>query len=211
MEGLLFCSQPKLRETFAPQTLQTRIAAGHEEGKGAGPEPPADEQERRAARAAAERREPPAQRERQQARKPSPCPVNRPKELQRFHQLSLRAAVPQSRPAGTNVSPLPRAEASGRPTPSGNGCLGNGCRYTSAVSEAEGLLRCLAMAEPGGEPEQSPRLPQGGPSENSQPGGQSYQPQQLEPGATSKYQEVWPRSDQPGELGKRGSQSQAPY
>ncbi|XP_048797122.1 radial spoke head protein 6 homolog A-like isoform X3 [Lagopus muta] len=45
------------------------------------------------------------------------------------------------------------------------------------------------MAEPGGEPEQSPRLPQGGPSENSQPGGQSYQPQQLEPGATSKYQE----------------------
>lgn len=72
------------------------------------------------------------------------------------------------------------------------------------MSEAERLLSRLAMAEPGGDPG---RLP----SEGSEPGGESHRLQQLEAGAASEYQEVWPRSDPPGGLGKRGSQSQAPY
>uniref|UniRef100_A0A8V0YSE6 Radial spoke head component 4A n=1 Tax=Gallus gallus TaxID=9031 RepID=A0A8V0YSE6_CHICK len=111
-----------------------------EERKEAGRAPPADKQARRAARAAAEWSGAPAQREwerqRQQVQKPSLCPVNRPRELQQFHRLSLKAS-------------LPTAEANSRPAPSGNGCPGNGCRFTSVASEAEGLLGRLAMAEHG--------------------------------------------------------------
>lgn len=47
-------------------------------------------------------------------------------------------------------TPVPAtAEANSRPAPSGNGCPGNGCRFTSVASEAEGLLGRLAMAEHG--------------------------------------------------------------